>query len=159
MELKEHERFMRIAIELSEQNAKEAAGGPFGAVIVKDGKVVAKSANKVVQQNDPTAHAEVSAIRLACHELGTYNLEGCVIYTSCEPCPMCLGAIYWAHIDKIYYGNTKADAADIGFDDHFIYKELELPMNQRKLQIIQLLRDEALSAFKLWNDSESRTGY
>jgi tRNA(Arg) A34 adenosine deaminase TadA len=159
MELKEHERFMRIAIELSEQNVKGVAGGPFGAVIVKDGKVVAKSANKVVQQNDPTAHAEVSAIRLACQELGTYNLEGCVIYTSCEPCPMCLGAIYWAHIDKIYYGNTKADAADIGFDDHFIYKELGLPMNERKLQIIQLLRDEALSAFKLWNDSESSTEY
>lgn len=150
---------MRIAIELSEQNVKGVAGGPFGAVIVKDGKVVAKSANKVVQQNDPTAHAEVSAIRLACQELGTYNLEGCVIYTSCEPCPMCLGAIYWAHIDKIYYGNTKADAADIGFDDHFIYKELGLPMNERKLQIIQLLRDEALSAFKLWNDSESSTEY
>jgi tRNA(Arg) A34 adenosine deaminase TadA len=159
MELKEHERFMRIAIELSEQNVKGVAGGPFGAVIVKDGQIIAKSANKVVQQNDPTAHAEVSAIRLACQELGTYNLEGCVIYTSCEPCPMCLGAIYWAHIDKIYYGNTKADAADIGFDDHFIYKELELPMNERKLQIIQLLRDEALSAFKLWNSSESRTDY
>jgi len=159
MELKEHERFMRIAIELSEQNINGSTGGPFGAVIVKGGRVVAKSANKVVQQNDPTAHAEVSAIRLACQELGTYNLEGCVIYTSCEPCPMCLGAIYWAHIDKIYYGNTKADAADIGFDDHFIYKELGLPMNERKLQIIQLLRDEALSAFKLWNDSESKTDY
>jgi tRNA(Arg) A34 adenosine deaminase TadA len=159
MDLNEHERFMRIAIELSEQNVKGVTGGPFGAVIVKDGNVVAKSANKVVQQNDPTAHAEVSAIRLACQELGTYDLEGCVIYTSCEPCPMCLGAIYWAHIDKIYYGNTKADAAAIGFDDHFIYKELGLPMNERKLQIIQLLGDEALSAFKLWSDSESRTDY
>jgi guanine deaminase len=159
MELKEHEKFMRIAIELSEQNVKGVAGGPFGAVIVKDGKIIASSTNKVVQQNDPTAHAEVSAIRLACLELGMYHLEGCVIYTSCEPCPMCLGAIYWAHIDKIYYGNTKADAADIGFDDHFIYHELELPMNERKLQIIQLLREEALQAFKLWNDSESRTDY
>lgn len=159
MKMKEHEKFMRMAIELSEQNVKGAAGGPFGAVIVKNGELIAASANKVIQQNDPTAHAEVSAIRLACQALGTYNLEGCVIYTSCEPCPMCLGAIYWAHIDTIYYGNTKVDAAEIGFDDHFIYQELELPMNQRKLQIIQLLRDEAISAFKLWTDSESKTDY
>lgn len=159
MEMKEHEKFMRMAIKLSEQNVKRAVGGPFGAVIVKDGEVVAASANKVIQQNDPTAHAEVSAIRLACQQLGTYNLEGCVIYTSCEPCPMCLGAIYWAHIDTIYYGNTKVDAADIGFDDHFIYKELELPMHQRKLQTTQLLRNEALSVFKLWADSESKTDY
>ncbi|WP_426668487.1 nucleoside deaminase [Mucilaginibacter sp. McL0603] len=159
MEMQGHEKFMRIAIELSEQNVKESAGGPFGAVIVKDGVIVASSANKVVQQNDPTAHAEISAIRLACHRLGTHNLEGCIIYTSCEPCPMCLGAIYWAHIDTIYYGNTKADAASIGFDDHFIYLELERPMHQRKLQIIQLLRDEALSAFKLWGNSESKKNY
>jgi tRNA(Arg) A34 adenosine deaminase TadA len=119
--------------------------------------VVARSANKVIQQIDPTAHAEISAIRLACQELGTYTLEGCTIYTSCEPCPMCLGAIYWANIDTIYYGNTKTDAAGIGFDDHFIYLELERPMHQRKLQIIQLLRDEALSAFKLWESSQSKT--
>jgi len=159
METREHEKFMRMAIELSKQNLNSAAGGPFGAVIVKNGRVVAASANRVIQQNDPTAHAEVSAIRLACQQLGTYDLTGCVIYTSCEPCPMCLGAIYWAHIDTIYYGNTKADAADIGFDDHFIYKELELPMNQRKLRIIQLLRDEALAAFKLWADSGSKQDY
>ena len=159
MEMKEHEKFMRMAIELSGQNVKGVAGGPFGAVVVKNGQVVAGSANQVVQQNDPTAHAEVTAIRLACQRLGTYNLEGCAIYTSCEPCPMCLGAIYWAHIDTIYYGNTKADAAEIGFDDHFIYKELELPMEQRKLQIIPLLRDEALSVFKLWADSESKKDY
>jgi len=159
MELKEHEKFMRMAIELSEQNVKEVAGGPFGAVIVKDGELVAASANKVIQQNDPTAHAEVTAIRLACQRLGTYDLTGCVIYTSCEPCPMCLGAIYWAHIDTIYYGNTKVDAAEIGFDDHFIYKELELPMSQRKLQIIQLLPNEAISAFKLWGNSESKKDY
>lgn len=159
MEMKEHERFMRMAIGLSEQNVKGTAGGPFGAVVVKDGEVVAGSANQVVQQNDPTAHAEVSAIRLACQQLGTYDLTGCIIYTSCEPCPMCLGAIYWAHIDTIYYGNTKVDAAEIGFDDHFIYKELELPMNQRKLQIIQLLRDEAISAFKLWTGSDSKKDY
>lgn len=159
MEMYDHEKFMRIAIELSEQNVNESTGGPFGAVIVKDGVIVASSANKVVQQNDPTAHAEVSAIRLACQQLGTHNLEGCVIYTSCEPCPMCLGAIYWAHISTIYYGNTKADAANIGFDDHFIYLELERPMHQRKLQIVQLLRNEALSAFKLWENSESKKDY
>jgi guanine deaminase len=159
MEMQDHEKFMRMAIELSEQNVNESAGGPFGAVIVKDGVIVASSANKVVQQNDPTAHAEVSAIRLACQQLGTHNLEECIIYTSCEPCPMCLGAIYWAHISTIYYGNTKADAANIGFDDHFIYLELERPMHQRKLQIVQLLRNEALSAFKLWENSESKKNY
>jgi guanine deaminase len=159
MEMQEHEKFMRMAIELSAHNVKQAAGGPFGAVIVKDGMVVARSANKVIQQNDPTAHAEISAIRLACQELGTHTLEGCIIYTSCEPCPMCLGAIYWARIDTIYYGNTKTDAASIGFDDHFIYLELERPMHQRKLQIVQLLRDEALPVFKLWESSESKTDY
>jgi guanine deaminase len=157
--MQEHEKFMRMAIELSEYNVKQATGGPFGAVIVKDGMVVARSANKVVQQNDPTAHAEISAIRLACQELGTHTLEGCVIYTSCEPCPMCLGAIYWARIDMIYFANTKADAADIGFDDHFIYLELEAPMHQRKVQLVQLLRDEALPVFKLWESSESKTDY
>ena len=159
MEQKEHEKYMRIAIELSEQNVKGAAGGPFGAVIVKDGKIIASSANKVVQQNDPTAHAEVSVIRLACQQLGTYSLDGCILYTSCEPCPMCLGAIYWADIDTIYYGNTKADAAEIGFDDHFIYQELERPMQMRKLRIVQLLRDEALSAFKHWTNSTSKKDY
>ena len=157
--MQEHEKFMRMAIELSEYNVKQATGGPFGAVIVKDGMVVARSANKVVQQIDPTAHAEISAIRLACQELGTHTLEGCVIYTSCEPCPMCLGAIYWARIDMIYFANTKADAADIGFDDHFIYLELEAPMQQRKVQLVQLLRDEALPVFKLWESSESKTDY
>lgn len=139
-----------MAIKLSEQNIEHGQGGPFGAVIVKDGEVVASSANKVVPENDPTAHAEVSAIRLACKALGTYDLSGCEIYTSCEPCPMCLGAIYWAHVDKIYYANTKADAAEIGFDDHFIYKEIECEMNNRKLPFIQLLRDEAQYVFKHW---------
>ncbi len=154
-----HEDFMQMAIELSEYNVRQGQGGPFGAVIVKDGMVVARSANKVVPTNDPTAHAEVSAIRLACQELGTYNLAGCEIYTSCEPCPMCLGAIYWAHIDKIYYANNKADAATIGFDDHFIYDELDLPMEKRKLPIVQLMRNEALNAFKLWSESEDKTAY
>ena len=150
---------MQMAIDLAEYNVKEGQGGPFGAVIVKDGMVLARSANKVVSNNDPTAHAEVSAIRLACQELETYNLAGCEIYTSCEPCPMCLGAIYWARIDKIYYANTKADAAAIGFDDHFIYQELDLPMDRRRLPIVQLMHDEALSAFRLWSESENKTDY
>lgn len=155
----DHDKFMRMAIELAENNVVQGQGGPFGAVIVKDGMVVARSANKVVPTNDPTAHAEVSAIRLACKELGTFSLEGCVIYTSCEPCPMCLGAIYWARIDHIYYANTKADAAAIGFDDKFIYDELDLPMDKRKLPVMQLLRDEALQAFRLWETSISKTEY
>jgi guanine deaminase len=159
MDMKEHEKFMRRAIMLSEQNVKQSLGGPFGAVIVKDGRVIAESSNKVIQQNDPTAHAEISAIRPACRESGTYSLKGCTIYTSCEPCPMCMGAIYWAHIDTVYYGNTKSDAAAIGFDDHFIYRELELPMHQRALHIVQLLRDEAIGAFKLWEISETKPGY
>ena len=148
-----------MAIELAENNVVQGQGGPFGAVIVKDGMVIARSANKVVPTNDPTAHAEVSAIRLACKELETFSLEGCVIYTSCEPCPMCLGAIYWARIDHIYYANTKADAAAIGFDDKFIYDELDLPMESRKLPVVQLMRDEALNAFKLWETSERKTEY
>jgi len=143
-----------MAIELSHTNIKEGLGGPFGAVVVKDGEAIAASANKVIPENDPTAHAEVSAIRLACIALGTYNLQGCIIYTSCEPCPMCLGAIYWARIDKIYYANTKADAAAIGFDDHFIYDEIACDMESRKLPIVQLLRDEALKVFNEWDHSE-----
>lgn len=141
-----------MAIRLSEDNIEKGLGGPFGAVVVKDGEVIAESANKVVPENDPTAHAEVSAIRLACKALNTYDLSGCVIYTSCEPCPMCLGAIYWARIDKIYYANTKADAAAIGFDDHFIYNEIASEMNTRKLPFVQLLRDEAQVAFKRWQE-------
>lgn len=159
MENSKHHEYMRMAIALSEQNVAQGLGGPFGAVIVKDEKVVAASANTVVPSNDPTAHAEVSAIRLACQELNTYNLEGCVIYTSCEPCPMCLGAIYWARIEKIYYANNKSDAAAIGFDDQFIYEELDRPKEQRKLPVIEMLRDEALGAFKAWETSVAKTHY
>lgn len=150
---------MQMAIHLSEQNVALGKGGPFGAVIVKDGKVIAKSANKVTQSNDPTAHAEVSTIRLACKKLKTFDLAGCVIYTSCEPCPMCLGAIYWARLDTIYYANTKKDAAAIGFDDQFIYEELDQPMSQRQLPIIQLMRTEALGAFKAWENSPLKIEY
>ncbi len=157
--MNDHENFMRIAIGLAEENMNKGVGGPFGAVIVKEGVEIARSANKVVPENDPTAHAEISAIRLACKTLNTHTLAGCEIYTSCEPCPMCLGAIYWARIDTIYYANTKTDAADIGFDDHFIYQELDKPLPQRKLPIIQLMRDEALNAFKLWAESKNKTHY
>lgn len=156
---KEDEKFMRIAIRLAEQNVKNALGGPFGAVIVRDGKIIAKSANKVTTTLDPTAHAEISAIRLACKALKSFDLTGCVIYTSCEPCPMCLSAIYWARLDAIYYANTKNDAERIGFDDRFIYDEIALPMTQRKLPIQQILQNEALGAFNLWEESGMKINY
>lgn len=159
MEIKKHEKFMRLAIRLSEQNVIKTLGGPFGAVIVRDGEIISKSANKVATTLDPTAHAEISAIRIACKKLKSFHLTGCVIYTSCEPCPMCLSAIYWARIDKIYFANTKKDAEKIGFDDQFIYNEIALPMEQRKLVIEQLLQDEALSAFKQWDESEMKINY
>jgi guanine deaminase len=154
-----HQKFMRIAIKLADQNVKKAIGGPFGAVIVKNGKIIAKSGNKVTLKNDPTAHAEVSAIRIACRKLETFDLQGCVIYTSCEPCPMCLSAIYWAHLDEVYYANTKEDAADIGFDDQFIYKEIALPFKKRRLPFCQLMRSEALHSFKLWDASTMKMKY
>ena len=152
------EEFMREAIKLSEENIAKG-GGPFGAVIVKDGKIVASGANSVTLNNDPTAHAEVMAIRAAGVKLETFDLSGCEIYTSCEPCPMCLSAIYWAHIDKIYYGNTKADAKAIHFDDSFIYDELSLPPAQRKIPAIMLLRDESLKAFRLWDKKNDKIPY
>ena len=142
-----------MAIALSEQNVTQNLGGPFGAVIVKDGEVISATANRVISENDPTAHAEISAIRLACKKLATYDLSGCEIYTSCEPCPMCMGAIYWARINKIYYANTKTDAAHIGFDDNLIYQELKCDMAQRKVRFEQVLHDEALTVFKLWETS------
>lgn len=157
--IEQHEKFMKMAIQLSERNVLESLGGPFGAVIVKDGKVIAKSANKVTTTNDPTAHAEVSAIRLACKKLKTFDLTGCVVYTSCEPCPMCLSAVYWAKIDRIYYANTKQDAEDIGFSDKFIYDELDKPMDKRQLPIKQMMRADAQPAFKLWDESEMKASY
>ncbi|MGD9991846.1 MAG: nucleoside deaminase [Salinivirgaceae bacterium] len=157
--MKEFDRkFMLDAIELSKQNINEG-GGPFGAVIVKEGQIIATGANRVTDENDPTAHAEVKAIREACKKLKTFDLSGCTIYTSCEPCPMCLGAIYWAHIDKVYYGNNKSDARNIGFDDSFIYDELELPINKRKVEFIQLLPDEAIKAFQQWDSKEDKLEY
>ena len=143
------EDIMREAISLADNNVRNG-GGPFGAVIVKDGKVVATGVNRVTANNDPTAHAEVSAIRNACKKLKTFDLSGCEIYSSCEPCPMCLGAIYWSRIKKIYYGNSKADAKDIGFDDSFIYDELALPYGQRHVAMERLLGDEAIATFNEW---------
>ena len=153
-----HEDFMRRAIALAVENVKNG-GGPFGAVIVRDGKIVATGANRVTPDNDPTAHAEVNAIRAACTKLGTFDLSGCVIYTSCEPCPMCLGAIYWAHIDKIYYGANQHDAAEVNFDDSFIYRELELPVDKRRKPVANILHDEALAPFNLWRDKEDKVAY
>ncbi len=150
--------FMRAAIRLADESV-EKGGGPFGAVIVKDGKIIAGSSNRVTIDNDPTAHAEVNTIRLACKSLNTFSLEGCDIYTSCEPCPMCLGAIYWAHIDRIFYGNNRKDAADIDFADDFIYDELDKPMDKRSVPIVPMLRDEALRTFRAWSEKTDKTEY
>ena len=153
------EYYMREAIRLSVQNVEKGSGGPFAAVIVKDGVIIANGVNLVTTNNDPTAHAEVIAIREACAALQTFQLDGCEIYCSCEPCPMCLGAIYWARISKIYFANTKEDAAAIDFDDEFIYNEIELPIEERTLTTIQLLRDEALEAFTKWESSPLKVKY
>ena len=157
--MKEKEGFMREAIRLSLENMRSGKGGPFGAVIVKDGKIIARGFNQVTSTNDPTAHAEVVAIREACKELNSFQLEGCEIYTSCEPCPMCLGAIYWARPAKMYYANTKGDAANIGFDDQFIYEEIDLHLTQRQLPSEQLLNDEALVAVQEGEDKINKIDY
>lgn len=149
---------MREAIRLADESVANG-GGPFGAVIVKDGEIIAATSNRVTLDNDPTAHAEVNCIRMACKRLGTFDLSGCTIYTSCEPCPMCLGAIYWARIDRIFYGNNRQDAADIGFDDDFIYQELARPMDNRSTPIISILQDEALHSFRLWTEKTDKTEY
>lgn len=151
-------QFMREAIRLADESVKHG-GGPFGAVIVKDGEIIAGSSNSVTIDHDPTAHAEVNTIRQACQKLGTFDLSGCTIYTSCEPCPMCLGAIYWAHIGRIFYGNTRKDARDIDFADDFIYEELDRPLDERTVPIINLLRDEALNSFRLWTEKTDKTVY
>ncbi len=153
------EYFMREAIQLSLQNVEKGSGGPFAAVIVKDGVIIASGVNQVTTSNDPTAHAEVMAIREACAALQSFQLDGCEIYCSCEPCPMCLGAIYWARISKIYFANTKEDAAAIDFDDEFIYNEIDLPIAERKLPTTQLLRNEALAAFSKWERSPLKVKY
>jgi guanine deaminase len=154
-----HSKFMRQAIRISLAKMRANCGGPFGAVIVKNGRVVGKGWNQVTTTNDPTAHAEVTAIRDACQRLKTFQLDGCDLYTSCEPCPMCLAAIYWARIDTVYFGNTRKDAARIEFDDDLIYREIGLPLRRRKLPMTQLLRNEALAAFQEWKNKADKIRY
>ena len=155
----EHTQFMAEAIRLATENVSLRNGGPFGAVVVKNGEVVGRGYNQVTANNDPTAHAEVMAIRDACQTLQTFQLDGCVVYTSCEPCPMCLGAIYWARPEKLYYGCTKDDAAAIAFDDAFIYEELNVRLHERKIPMLPLSREAALKAFELWENNTKKITY
>jgi guanine deaminase len=155
----QHEIFMQMAIDLAIEGMNNNIGGPFGCIVVKNGEVVGKGCNSVATTNDPTAHAEVVAIRDACKNLDTFQLDGCFIYTSCEPCPMCLGAIYWARAAKIYYGCTRTDAAAFQFDDDFIYKELVLPMSDRQIPIYQCNRKESVKVFKAWKEKEGKVQY
>ena len=152
------ESFMREAIKLSAESVR-SGGGPFGAVIVRNGEIIARGENRVTVCNDPTAHAEVSAIREAAARLGTYDLSGCEIYSSCEPCPMCLGAIYWARLDRLYYAGTRADAANVGFDDAHIYEELPLDPSQRELPTESLLREEARRVVEAWAEKADKKEY
>lgn len=150
---------MLRAIELAERNASSVTGGPFGAVVVKDGKVIAEASNTVTVDNDPTAHAEVNAIRKACTALGTFDLSGCELYTSCEPCPMCLAACYWAHIDKVYYAADREDAAAAGFDDSDIYREVALPVDRRRIPFVHIMEKEGFRPFMLWNSNDKKVEY
>ncbi len=156
--MEDNKKFMAKAIELS-INSANTIGGPFGSVIVKDNKIIAEGSNKVTFLNDPTAHGEVVAIREACKKLKTFDLSGCVIYTSCEPCPMCLSAIYWSRLDKIYYANTREDAKNIDFDDSFIYLEIPKKISDRKIKMTQILRDDALKAFEIWDKKVDKIKY
>ncbi|MFD1142094.1 nucleoside deaminase [Larkinella insperata] len=155
----QEEVFLREAIQLAKEGIRTGQGGPFGAVVVKDGQIIGRGCNQVTSTNDPTAHAEIVAIRDACQHLNTYQLTGCVLYTSCEPCPMCLGAIYWARPERIVYGCFHSDAAQAGFDDHFIYQELEKPREARRIPMQQLLRSEAWTVFEEWIAKTDKTNY
>ena len=155
---KEDEKFMQQAIDLSIENVAND-GGPFGAVIVRDGEVIATGTNRVTATCDPTAHAEVSAIRAACAKLGDFKLAGCTIYSSCEPCPMCLSALYWAGVERIFYGNTKEDAKAVNFDDSFIYDQIALDYSERSIPCINIMREQALAGFKAWSDKEDKILY
>lgn len=154
-----HEHFMREAIQLAEEGMAAGRGGPFGCVVVRAGQVIGRGNNRVTSTNDPTAHAEVTAIRDACAQLKTFQLDDCVLYTSCEPCPMCLSAIYWARIPEIYFANTRQDAAAIGFDDDFIYRQIPLPLEKRAIRIKPLLREEGLATFKGWAAKADKVRY
>lgn len=151
--------FMSRAIQLAMECVQSGRGGPFGAVIVKDNVILAEGGNRVTSTNDPTAHAEMVAIRQACAKLGVFELSDCELYSSCEPCPMCLGAIYWARLQRVYFASTAHDAAEIGFDDSLIYRELALPYSQRKISAIQIMREEALAAFRAWANKADKTAY
>ena len=152
-------QFMRRAIELARQGVDANAGGPFGCVVVKNGEIIGEGNNRVTSTNDPTAHAEIIAVREACAHLGNFQLDGCTIYTSCEPCPMCLGAIYWARPDRVFYACTRDDAAKIGFDDDFIYEELEKTNNDREMVAVELMREEALEVFRSWAQKPDKVEY
>ena len=154
-----NDKFMQRAAELALRKMRENSGGPFGAIIVRGGEVVAEGWNQVTSGNDPTAHAEIVAIRNACASLKSFSLEGCEIYTSCEPCPMCLGAIYWARLERLYYANSRHDAARIGFDDEFIYREIALPLDGRKIPAVRITCDSAELAFREWAASPDKTRY
>lgn len=151
--------FMKEAIRLASENVKSNQGGPFGAVVVKDGMIVGKGVNTVTSQNDPTAHAEVNAIRDACKNLNTFSLDGCEIYSSCEPCPMCLGAIYWARPQKLFFGNSRQDAAEIGFDDSLIYDQIPLSIEDRMIKTEQIMHEQAKESFLLWEQSNQKIEY
>jgi guanine deaminase len=157
--MQHQKKFMQEAIELAKQNLKLKNGGPFGAVVVKDGKIIGRGVNSVTSQNDPTAHAEINAIREACAVINSFQLDDCEIYSSCEPCPMCMGAIYWARPKKFYYAATREDAARAGFDDSEIYMEIQLPIGSRKIPSEQLMKTEANQVFKTWIDLEHKTEY
>jgi guanine deaminase len=152
-------RFMIRAIQLSIDNVRSGQGGPFGAVVVKNDNIVSEGANRVTTNNDPTAHAEVVAIREACRTLAAFDLIGCDLYTSCEPCPMCLGAIYWARLSRVFFGGLAADASEAGFDDSAIYRQFALPHSQRAIPMTQMMRQESLAAFRAWADSANKTQY
>ncbi len=154
-----NEEFMREAVRAALKGMANNEGGPFGCIIVKNGEIVGRGNNKVTSTNDPTAHAEITAIRDACKNLNDFQLEDCIIYTSCEPCPMCLGAIYWARPKKVYYGSNQQDAANIGFDDEFIYKEIQLPYEKRSISFEQCARDIALEPFQKWSEKEDKIEY
>jgi guanine deaminase len=159
MQIRTPEEFMRRAIAIAMENVRSSRGGPFGALVVKDSRIVAEGANSVTRTNDPTAHAEILAIRGACAALGTFQLSGCDLYTSCQPCPMCLGAIYWARPSRVYYAGTMADAAAAGFDDGFIFAEMQRAPDERIIPMMQILREDSLDVFSTWLRSENKTAY
>lgn len=154
-----HEEFMRRAIEIAGEGIASNEGGPFGAVVVRDGEIIGEGSNRVTSSNDPTAHAEIVAIRMACETIGSFQLENCAIYSTCEPCPMCLGAIYWARPEMLFIACTREDAAESGFDDEMIYEELANPPDKRRIRMVSLMRDEAAELFRAWDEKPDKIEY